>query len=71
LLYRAFFNIFMNAIQSMSNGGEITITIKEENRNYYIHIQDTGEGISKENINKIFNPFLQQKIREAGLDCQL
>jgi len=67
LLYRAFFNIFINAVQSMKNGGDITITIKEENQNYHIHIRDTGEGISKKNINKIFNPFFTTKDKGSGL----
>ncbi|MBN1226023.1 MAG: GHKL domain-containing protein, partial [Deltaproteobacteria bacterium] len=67
LLYRAFFNIFINAVQSMKNGGDITITIKEENKNYHIHIRDTGEGISKKNINKIFNPFFTTKDKGSGL----
>jgi len=46
LLYRAFLNIFINAIQSINDGGNITIKIVEEKENYRIEIQDTGAGIS-------------------------
>lgn len=67
LLYRAFLNIFINAIQSINNGGKINIAIKEENKNYQINIQDTGTGISKNNIKKIFNPFFTTKDKGSGL----
>ena len=67
LLYRAFLNIFINAIQSINDGGNITIKIGEEKENYRIEIQDTGAGISKENSKKIFNPFFTTKEKGSGL----
>ncbi|MBW1674561.1 MAG: GHKL domain-containing protein [Deltaproteobacteria bacterium] len=67
LLYRAFLNIFINAIQSINGGGNITITIREEKENYMVEIQDTGAGISKENSKKIFNPFFTTKEKGSGL----
>ncbi|MDY7035137.1 MAG: histidine kinase dimerization/phospho-acceptor domain-containing protein, partial [Thermodesulfobacteriota bacterium] len=56
-LYRAFLNILMNSIQSINDGGAITIRVDEEKGIYRIEIEDTGCGISQENLNKIFNPF--------------
>jgi len=67
LLYRAFLNIFLNAIQSINNGGDINIKIGEEKESYRVEIQDTGAGISKENSNKIFNPFFTTKEKGSGL----
>jgi len=67
LLYRAFLNIFINAIQSMNDGGNVSITIREENENYQVEIKDTGVGISAENLNKIFNPFFTTKEKGSGL----
>jgi len=67
LLYRAFLNIFINAIQSINDGGNITINIEEEKGNYRIEIQDTGTGINKENSKKIFNPFFTTKEKGSGL----
>jgi signal transduction histidine kinase len=67
LLYRAFLNIFINAIQSMKDGGNIKIAIEEEKDNYRVEIQDTGIGITKENLNKIFNPFFTTKEKGSGL----
>lgn len=67
LLYRAFLNIFLNAIQSMKDGGNIDIKIEEEKENYRVEIQDTGIGINMENLNKIFNPFFTTKEKGSGL----
>jgi signal transduction histidine kinase len=67
LLYRAFLNIFINAIQSMKDGGNINISIEEQKENYSAEIQDTGIGISKENLKKIFNPFFTTKDTGSGL----
>jgi len=67
LLYRAFLNIFINAIQSMKEGGNITTNIAEEKGDYRVEIRDTGTGISKENLKKIFNPFFTTKEKGSGL----
>ena len=67
LLYRAFLNIFINAIQSMEDGGNVSIKIREENENYEVEIQDTGIGISAEILKKIFNPFFTTKEKGSGL----
>ena len=67
LLYRVFLNIFINAIQSMKDGGNVSIKIREENENYQVEIQDTGIGISAENLKKIFNPFFTTKEKGSGL----
>ena len=67
LLYTAFLNVFINAIQSMKDGGNVSIEIREENENYQVEIQDTGIGISAENLKKIFNPFFTTKEKGSGL----
>jgi len=67
LLYRSFLNLFINAIQSMRNGGTMTTRVKEEKDQYVVDIQDTGSGISSENLKKIFNPFFSTKDKGSGL----
>jgi signal transduction histidine kinase len=71
LLYRAFLNIFINAIQSMKDGGNINIRIEEEKEDYRVEIQDTGPGIRKENLKKIFNPFFTTKEKGSGLGLSI
>ena len=67
LLYLALLNIFLNAIQATPEGGSISINVAQEKNYYRIKIQDTGQGISEENIKKIFNPFFTTKERGSGL----
>lgn len=67
LLYRALMNILLNSIQAIENAGSITVNVEEEKGGYRIEIEDTGSGISKENLKKIFNPFFTTKDKGTGL----
>lgn len=67
LLYRALMNILLNSIQAIENPGSITVNVEEEKGGYRIEIEDTGSGISKENMKKIFNPFFTTKDKGTGL----
>jgi two-component system sensor histidine kinase/response regulator len=56
-------NLINNALK-FTEGGKITIvaeTIKQTGKKVYIRfdVKDTGIGIDKENIKKLFNPFIQ------------
>jgi PAS domain S-box-containing protein len=63
-------NIFLNAIDSMSGGGSLTITTEKEDEpegsTIVIKIQDTGDGISEEQMEMIFEPFYTTKIAKQG-----
>jgi len=63
-------NIFLNAIDSMSGGGSLTITTEKkdepEGSTIVIKIQDTGDGISEEQMEMIFEPFYTTKIAKQG-----
>ncbi|MCD6581540.1 MAG: HAMP domain-containing protein [Desulfuromusa sp.] len=66
-LQQVFFNMFINAGQAMPNGGSLTITTKfvEEEKAVLIVIEDTGTGISQENLAKIFDPFFSTKAQKG------
>ena len=56
-------NMFINAAQAMLEGGTLTVEtskVKFEEK-IQINISDTGIGIPRENLNKIFNPFFTTK----------
>ncbi len=54
LIDQVILNILVNAIQAIENKGKIFIKSYKQNDQVIIEIQDTGKGISKENLEKIF-----------------
>jgi PAS domain S-box-containing protein len=64
----AFLNIMINAIEAMNgNEGKLHIGIKTQGENYIVSIRDNGEGIHKENLKKLFEPYYTSKRRGMGL----
>ncbi|MGI0102416.1 MAG: porin PorA family protein [Nitrosotalea sp.] len=64
----AFTNILLNSIDEIGeNEGKITIRAKSEKNNLVIECEDSGDGISKENISKIFEPLFTTKQTGTGL----
>lgn len=60
-MMQAITNIEKNSIEAMPNGGTITIEISEDNNYVELKISDTGIGIPKENMDKLFTPFFTTK----------
>jgi two-component system NtrC family sensor kinase len=60
---RVFINLIINASEAMADSGHLNLcTRSNANRDFIeIKISDTGDGISKEHINKIFDPFFTTK----------
>jgi signal transduction histidine kinase len=67
MLYQAFLNILINAMQAMPKGGEIEIEVSATNGFINIIFQDEGVGISDEVKEKIWNPFFTTKDKGTGL----
>lgn len=68
-LNQVFMNILMNATQAIQDKGQIIITTMQKDNRAIISIRDTGEGISKDTIDKIFEPFFTTK--EVGIGTGL
>jgi len=67
LIKTCIFNIIINAFQAMPDNGTLTVTTKVSNGEAYIIIEDTGIGVSKENLPKLFDPFFSTKSTGLGL----
>ncbi len=67
LLYQAFLNILINAMQAMPNGGKIQITITSTHNSILIKFDDQGGGIPEELLEKIWDPFFTTKEKGTGL----
>ena len=70
-LQQAFLNLCLNAIQSMVCGGDLTIFTRmlgdDAHGDIQVGIRDTGTGIKKEVLHKIFYPFFTTKQEGTGL----
>ncbi|HEV2833142.1 MAG TPA: HAMP domain-containing sensor histidine kinase, partial [Hanamia sp.] len=64
-------NLLKNALDAMDGKGLITIKIKQEPGHAIIDIRDSGKGISKQNISKVFKPGFTTKKRGWGLGLSL
>lgn len=65
-LQQIFLNIINNAFASMTTGGMVRVEAKVEDDRIHIEISDTGCGISKENMEYIFEPFFSTKTEVGG-----
>jgi len=64
----AVFNILQNSVEAIEKTGVITIeTVPEAGDALAVRITDTGIGMTKEEVRKIFNPFQSTKFEGAGL----
>ncbi len=63
-LHQAVLNILINAIQAIEDTGKIIISTRIVGKHLNLSFQDTGNGISKDNLTKIMDPFFTTK--EAG-----
>ncbi len=60
-LNQVFMNILDNACYATKNGGKIFIRLKKDENNVIIEFEDTGSGMGKEQLDKIFEPFYTTK----------
>jgi signal transduction histidine kinase len=60
-------NLILNGIQSMPQGGSLTLEAKAARDNLEVTVTDTGEGISNEIAPRIFEPYFTTKPKGFGL----
>ena len=70
-MQQVFLNIFLNAFQAMTGGGTLTVTTSVANdagqEFIQIDVADTGPGIPRQVLEKIFTPFFTTKAQGTGL----
>lgn len=66
-LKQAFFNLILNGIEAIEKKGQLKVQAKESEKEVMISIEDTGCGIPKEEIERIFEYHYTSKDRGLGL----
>ena len=66
-LEQIFTNLFLNAMDELSNGGRIEIEIFEEDDRVIVRVGDNGRGIPESILPSIFEPFFSTKNRGTGM----
>jgi signal transduction histidine kinase len=67
LIKTCIFNVILNAFQAMPSGGDLSIGTVTSDGKAFIIIEDTGIGVSRENLPKLFDPFFSTKTTGLGL----
>ena len=70
-LQQVLINLIVNAIQAMPNGGELKIISFTVGDLVKVAIQDIGEGIPPENMDKLFTPFFSTRDEVKGVGLGL
>src|SRR5438876_1949363 len=65
-LQQVFLNLFVNARDAMAEGGELRVRTETVDSKIEVFVQDSGAGITRENIKKIYDPFFTTKAVGKG-----
>ncbi len=70
-LRQVFLNMVANARDAMPDGGTFTVTTRADGDKVIIEMKDTGTGIKKEHIDRIFDSFFTTKSEVKGVGLGL
>lgn len=71
LMRQAMSNILQNALDAMPEGGVLAVSTRSTGGEVVIAVSDTGHGISRENIKKVFLPFFTTREQGVGMGLAL
>jgi PAS domain S-box-containing protein len=66
-LRSALTNLFINAVQSMNGGGRLSVKTLRDDDGLRVEIADTGQGMTREQIGRVFEAFYTTKAKGLGL----
>jgi two-component system sensor histidine kinase HydH len=66
-LKQVLLNLFLNALAAMEGGGTLSVTLAHDGARVRIAVADTGAGIKKEDMGRVFDPYYTTKPSGTGL----
>lgn len=66
-LEKVFYNLLSNAFKFTPNGGQISVIVKESDRECTVEITDNGYGISDDDQKNLFRKFFQSKLQQVEM----
>jgi two-component system, NtrC family, sensor histidine kinase PilS len=64
---QVFWNFCENAVRAMSSGGVLSVSLEQAGEDWQVNFADTGPGMSRQLVEKIFEPFQSQFEGGTGL----
>lgn len=64
---QVFWNFCENAVRAMKKGGTLTVSVEEFEQDWQLSFADTGQGMSPQMVDKVFEPFQSQFEGGTGL----
>jgi signal transduction histidine kinase len=61
LIHRAITNLVSNSLKFTPEGGSVTVRLSSDEEKMSVSVEDTGQGMPEEYVDKIFNKFEQVK----------
>ena len=70
-LKQVLLNLLLNARDAMPDGGTVTMGVRQEGERAVLTVQDTGTGIPREHVHRIFDAFFTTKAEVSGVGLGL
>jgi len=70
-LRQAIVNLLQNAVRYTPNGGLIEVTVRVQGERVLLDVRDNGQGIARDRLELIFDPFVRQSASGPGLGIGL
>lgn len=65
-LHQVVVNLFSNALQAMPHGGALYVEATRAQKDIVVRVRDTGTGIARGDLDRVFDPFFSTKTAEAA-----
>jgi two-component system sensor histidine kinase HydH len=66
-MLQAVLNLLLNAIQAMPDGGTLTVSAQAQRDRLELRVADTGPGIPREDLDRVFDPYFTTRNQGTGL----